>query len=197
MNKVEPTENIQDIKRAMLNLLEDLAKEKELVEKKVEERTAELARAKAHADTLIESLITGLIEFDDTFTVIRINRTAERILGVQREEIVGKQILPQDLERAGWLSLVEVSYPILSKRQKKIPLSLVGITSTANEMTITYPITLDIQVITTPVTLENGQTSGFIKVIRDISREKLIARSKSEFISIAAHQLRTDRKSVV
>src|SRR3989338_9147524 len=48
-----------------------------------------------------------------------------------------------------------------------------------------------LKIATVPIADYQGKTAGFIKVIHDVSRERVVARMKSELISIVAHQLRT------
>src|SRR3989338_4119711 len=37
----------------------------------------------------------------------------------------------------------------------------------------------------------SGEVAGYVKIMRDISHDALISKIKSEFVSVAAHQLRT------
>ncbi len=158
---------------------------------RVDERTRELKNAKAHSETVIENLTSGLIEYDNDFTVLRINKAAERLLGVPRGDVVGVQVLPHDRDREGWESLVSVSYPSVSDNERKVAPAVSGLAASVNEVTVHYPLERNLQVVTAPLVEDGGATRGFIKLIRDVTRERLIARSKSEFITIAAHQLRT------
>lgn len=176
-------------------LAEEYSKE---LEKKVTEKTSELSKTKLHIETIIENLPDGLIEYDSDFTVLRINRAAEKMLGVGSVGVVGKQIKPADIEKIELESLVKVSYPELATEGRKIPKEISGLSSAeVQEILIKYPIELEVQVVTAPVI--NPATSekyGLVKVIRDVTREKMISKNKSEFISIAAHQLRTPLSSV-
>ncbi len=163
------------------------------LEKQVEEKTREIVLAKTHTETIIENLTNGLLEYDNEFTLLRMNRAAEAILGIDRGETVGKKILPKDVDRERWRALVNVSYPALAPTVRKIKHAATDPTNAEiNEIAISYPLERELQVITAPIIdPATGEQQGFIKLLRDITREKSISRSKSEFISIAAHQLRT------
>lgn len=200
VRKKAEEEKIKTIKSAEVEkrkLSEEYSKK---LEKDVEAKTEELLRSKAHTETIIENLISGLIEYDSNFTVLRINRTAENMLGVSREEVIGRKITPKDVQDKKLKSLVEVSYPALSEKAHKIEKTASGVLDESvgvNEITIHHPLERTLQVITAPIiTPESGTRKGFIKVFRDITREKMISKSKSEFISIAAHQLRTPLSAV-
>ena len=170
------------------------------LEKQVEEKTREIVQAKIHIETIIENLTSGLLEYDDQFILLRINRAAEVLLGIDRQEVVGKEILPKDRKDSNkkhWQALIDVSYPALSPIEKKMKRTTAEFNAEANEITIQYPLERELQVITIPITDQvTGKQKGFIKLIRDITRERSISRSKSEFISIAAHQLRTPLSAI-
>ncbi len=170
------------------------------LETEVRIKTDELRRTNEHIETIIENLTVGLIEYDANFTVLKINRTAENILGVKRKDILGRRIEPKDILNQKMISLAKVSYPTLSEKVKKVAPSASGIDREGigvNEITIHFPLNRDLQVITAPIiTTRKESKEGFVKMIRDVTREKIISKSKSEFISIAAHQLRTPLSAI-
>jgi len=176
-------------------LTEQYSKE---LEKKVEEKTRELNLSKVHIETVIENLTSGLIEYGSNFTVVRINRAAEELLGLEHRSVTGKQIKPEDTTDPKLESLARVSYPGLAPEVRKLSKEVTGMNNAeVHEITINRPLEKELQVITAPIiSPETGEMQGFIKVIRDITRERMIAKSKSEFISIAAHQLRTPLSAV-
>lgn len=167
------------------------------LEKQVEEKTQEIVQAKTHIEAIVENLASGLIEYDDQFTLLRINRAAETLLGVDRAEVVGKKILPGGGNTPHWQALASILHPAPSPAAADMKGAGTEPATTTDELAIQYPLERELQVITVPIA---GQTvpkrQGFIKLIRDITREKNIARSKSEFISIAAHQLRTPLSAI-
>lgn len=195
----EQAEKIEAIKKTeeeRRRLTEQYSKE---LEKKVEEKTEELLQSKVHIETIVENFTSGLLEYDSEFNLLRMNRAAEELLGIDRAEVLGKQILPKDIDKERWQSLVTVSYPALSPTAKKIRRDAMGLSADVdmNELTVRHPLERELQVITAPIIDPTTKDRrGFVKVIRDITREKTIARSKSEFISIAAHQLRTPLSAI-
>ncbi len=176
------------------HLTEEYAKH---LEEQVREKTREITRSKVHVETILENLMNGLLEYSNTFTLLRMNRSAEEVLGIPRGEVVGQKILPKDLSKEHWQALVAVSYPALSPEAKKMKHEVLRKGVDVTNIKVTYPLARELQVITAPVINQiTGERQGFIKLVRDITREKTIARSKSEFISIAAHQLRTPLSAI-
>ncbi len=193
----EQAERIAVVKKAekdRRHLAEEYTKH---LEGQVREKTRESTQSKVHVETILENLMSGLLEYNNTFTLLRMNRSAEELLGVPRGEVVGKEILPKDLGKEHWQSLVDVSYPALSPEAKKVKHEVLRKGVDVTNIKVNYPLARELQVITAPVINSiTSERQGFIKLVRDITREKTIARSKSEFISIAAHQLRTPLSAI-
>ncbi|MBI3671174.1 PAS domain-containing protein [Candidatus Azambacteria bacterium] len=155
----------------------------------------ELLKRKKHTEVIVSNLINGIIQYDSDFRVLLINPMAESMLGVKREDIIGKQINTNLLNvDPKYESLVKVLYPALSDDVRRIP-SENG-KPKVFEIKITKPLEMELQVTTISIHDRSGIVNGYVKVLRDISREKAISKTKSEFISVAAHQLRTPLSAI-
>ncbi|MHB8651640.1 MAG: sensor histidine kinase [Minisyncoccota bacterium] len=169
----------------------------ETLEGRVAEQTEEAVRARAHADTILESLTLGIIEYQGDQTIVRVNRAAEEILGVKRDAVVGKKFLPMDMRAPELSSLAAITFFSSSGAALKQDVNnLYG--ALTDEIAIEFPIHRDLQVITVLVQTTDGRSSEYniIKLLRDITREKLVDKSKSNFITVAAHQLRTPLSAI-
>ncbi len=157
------------------------------------ERTKQLADSKVHSETILENLPLGVIEYDENFTILRINRTAELFLGVEREAILNSSIKPKDKKVKELSSLATVLYPALSEEGREINArEELEKDILKNEIMVIYPRKRELQIITVPIKdILGSKNPRFVKLFRDITQEKMVDRSKSEFIKIAAHQLRT------
>lgn len=161
------------------------------LEEIVRERTGELVREKLHTDAIIENLVLGLIEYSNDFTILRVNKAAEELLGFKREHVIGKRISGEDVKNKELQSLAEIIHMDPSRGTYENPVEHVG------EISIRYPIPCELQTITFKITSEtSGNDTQFVKIIRDITREKLIDKNKSDFITIVAHQLRTPLSAI-
>lgn len=157
----------------------------------------ELSKKQKQTATIVANLTSGLIQFDKDFRIRLINPKAQELLGVDQKDILGKVVssnLLKSKDKEKFESLVQVMYPSLAKEVKKIT-TKEGQPKMI-EMTIQKPFEADLQVITIPLLNDEKNTIGFLKVLRDISREKAISKTKSEFISVAAHQLRTPLSAI-
>lgn len=164
------------------------------LEKKVEERTKEITQSKKHIEKIIESLTIGIVEHDDSFVISRINTAAENMLGINRELIVGKKIPKSSTD----LNISTVSKILYLTDPENIETKNTNKNTSTYEITLQEPIKKTLQVTSVPFN-ERTNTVGikkYIKLIRDITKEKEIDEAKSNFISIAAHQLRTPLSAI-
>ena len=181
----------EEQKEQLASVTRELQKLNGSLEEQVEVRTRELSGEKVHSETIIESLTNGLVEYTTDFKVIRINKAAEELLGISRERIVGRKITPSDSTVPELEALALVTFPILSTTDQKPTAAATGISYAVNELSLRGLHPRELQTVTAPIIGERGETAGFLKILRDVTGEKKISREKSEFISIAAHQLRT------
>lgn len=141
---------------------------------------------------IISRLTDGLIVYDIYFRVLLINSKAEEILGIRREDVLGKVIKPEMQQDPRFRLFVQTIFPSLASKVKKITAQYPEVM----EVSFTEPKELELQITTNPIVDSGGRLTGYLKIIHDISRERAISRMKSEFITIAAHQMRTPLAAV-
>ena len=144
-------------------------------------RLAEHERKKS--ESIIANLTDGLVMLSRDKNIIMVNPKAEEYLGVGEEKILGKKADDKELlQKYPRLKHFFAWFPKDSKDQKKVKKEQVELNSDNKEFFNIY---------TTYVLDQHGKTLGIVKTFHDVTREKLIEQMKTEFISIASHQLRT------
>ncbi len=164
---------LEDVRRANLNLLDDIEEERE-----------NIIAAKAKDEARFESVVEGLIAVDNERKIMAVNKAAVDILGWKTEELIGHIItdLPIDDETGNLLSL--------ANRPTSMALAT-GETVKVNCFFIRKDNTkIPIAITAAPIKLAGG-VIGLIEIVRDMTRENELDQVKNEFISIASHQLRT------
>jgi len=163
----------EQTQKAMLNIMEDLEQAKAVIE--VE---------KVKDEAILASIGDGLIAVDKDSKVVIVNKSAQKILGLKRANLMGKDINSLRFEDE------EGRQPPLSRRPTSIALttgrSVSGSYFFTRKDTTRLPLAINI----TPIKLD-GKIIGALDILRDVTREKEIDRAKSEFVSLASHQLRT------
>lgn len=163
----------ENIKQAMLNVMEDLEAAKTQIE---------LEKAKDEA--IIASVGEGLIAVDTDKKIIIMNASAEKMLGWDMKDMIGREITSLPLEDEDGHILP------LTKRPTYISIATGKPTNAIYHFVRKDKTRFPIAINVTPVKLA-GKTIGAIDIFRDITQEKEIDRVKSEFVSLASHQLRT------
>ncbi|MBI1960839.1 MAG: PAS domain-containing protein, partial [Candidatus Liptonbacteria bacterium] len=138
-------------------------------------------------DRLFVHSADGIIFYDANFSVERMNRAAEEIFGVAVAETAGTRITPEFARSPRFRLLAQIMFPSLASSS--------SIVSEADGAHIADVTTADpvgqFRVATIRVADESGATIGFMKILRETGRASSVTQMKNEFISVAAHNLRT------
>jgi two-component system, NtrC family, sensor histidine kinase KinB len=137
---------------------------------------------------IIANFTDAIVAYDEDFKITAFNRVAEELFGVKQEDILGKVASPEWAKTPATAILTRVLFPSLApsmtwRSEPNVYPQVVDITFLEPhlELTITTVRTID----------ANGMITGFFKIIKDKTREQELITAKSEFLTVAAHQLRT------
>ncbi len=158
---------------------------------KSEKLSAHLLQEKLRYEALLSSIGEGTIATDRNGRIIFMNKVAEELTGLRFKEAKGQlfvnsiqaqnekgETIPLD-DRPIFLALLYrknvtvQDYFYIRKDGRRFPIIITA----------------------SPILLE-GNLIGAISIFRDITKEKEIDRAKSEFVSLASHQLRTPLSTI-
>ena len=138
--------------------------------------------------SIIVNFNDGVIVYDPNFKILIFNKAAERIFNLESNEIIGQIISPDKIKEQKFNFLAQVIFPSLAPLVVKRSDS--GVYPQITDISLESP-KAELRVITDRIIDSNGQLLGFVKLIHNRTREIELMKSKNEFISVAAHQLRT------
>lgn len=176
----EKASYLEDQRKAILNILED-----------VEEEKQKTKREKDKIDAILQSIGDAVFVVNQESEIIMFNKIAEQLSGYSSKEAMGanyKKILKFVFEKnekendefikkameTGEIKEMANHTMLVSKSGKKIPVA-----DSAS-----------------PLKDHQGNIKGCVVVFRDVTREREIDRAKTEFVSLASHQLRTPLSSI-
>ncbi|MBI3120139.1 MAG: PAS domain-containing protein [Candidatus Kerfeldbacteria bacterium] len=148
------------------------------------EREHELIVERDRTRSIIANLIDGLLVVDQHRQIMILNSQAEDMLAVPALEWVTRSIQDSELPQ----NLVQLRDMMNQARASYAPVT--------KEMVIQNARRYVVSVTVAHVVGIEGAIIGQMAVLRDITREKEIDRMKSEFISVASHQLRTPLSAI-
>lgn len=159
----EKTKELEAVRSALINMLED---EEEAKRKAEEEKDKTLA--------IITKFTDGLLVFNEKNTLVLINPQAELFFHAKPKELLEKS--PEELLK---IPRIKEVIKLLGKELRPI---------FRKELRLEGDLVLEVSSI---LMKKEKKKLGTIVILHDISREKMIEEMKTEFVSIAAHQLRT------
>ncbi|MEK7635091.1 MAG: MASE3 domain-containing protein [Patescibacteria group bacterium] len=134
----------------------------------------------------IDGAFTHIVITNEKATILYANKAVEEITGFTKEEIIGKnpslwgKQMPDSFYKDFWKTIKEdkktFAGEIINKRK---------------DGTL-----YDADIRVSPILDDKGNVRFFVGIERDITHEKEIDRAKTEFISLAAHQLRTPLSTI-
>ena len=138
--------------------------------------------------SIIFNLYDGVIAYDPNFKVLIFNKAAEQIFNIGASEVIGESFNLEKNRDYKFKLLVQVIFPSLAP--VVVRRSETGIYPQVVDLSFDDPQT-ELRVTTDRIIDPNGRLLGFVKLVHDRTREVGLLRSKTEFIGIASHQLRT------
>jgi len=181
-NELQYKKDLEDSQAAILNMLDDHKKAAE-----------EILKKKALDEAILASIGDGLVVVDKEGEITYVNQAFEKMLGWTSAEVLGKhflEVVPREDERG---EVVPFTERILNK-------VLSGEVVVADLTNPFYYIRKDksrfpTSSIVNSILLDGG-IIGVVETFRDITKEKEIDKAKTEFVSLASHQLRTPLSTI-
>lgn len=208
LNKYELKEYSEtEEERAIVNLLDDLNAKLEEIEasnvlleqnKKVIMNIMDdslilnnrLREESNKIQTILSNMSDALYVVDMNERIMSFNATAEKTFGWTQDEIIGKkdsEIFSKvrfanatEPDKCGLPCMIHSAW----KNDKNINLSFIVLTKKNGDEVI-------VSISATPILNEKGKAISGIITIHDLTHEFEIDRAKTEFVSVASHQLRT------
>ncbi len=137
-------------------------------------------------EAILRSIGDSVFATDKDGTIILFNKTAEETIGIPAEKAIGShysQIVTFIKESDGTPANDFVSEAIREGKIKELANHILLIKKNGT--------TIPVADSAAPIMSDDGTVIGCVVVFRDITKEYQIDKAKTEFVSLASHQLRT------
>ncbi len=173
-------ESFEEQQRAILNILEDVKEERDKVKK--------FAQDLIKFQLAVENVSDLIVITDIEGRIIYVNKAIKRITGFRKRDVLNRKAGSKGL----WGGLMEKEFYRKMWKTIKNKKPFTGEFKNKRKNGEEYYSIVNI----VPVLGENNQISFFVAVERDITERRRIDRAKSEFVSLASHQLRTPLSTI-
>ena len=172
---------LQNKQLAIINILEDVEDEKQ--------KAISIADDLKKFQMAVEGASDHIVITDPEGIVLFANKSAEIISGFKKDEIIGKKAGSKELWGGQMSDDVYKKLWHTIKYEKK-PFS--GIFDNIRKSGDKYEAAATIA----PILGSSKEVLYYVGIERDVTKEKEIDRTKTEFVSLASHQLRTPLSSI-
>ncbi len=174
------TKELEETKDKLAKTLEETKDAKEKVENEKNKTMA-----------IISNLVDPIIILDQESKILLFNPEAKEIFGLGQSSLGKKINKKNNYSLENFKKVIKKDYTVTSGEE------LESRNSDEEEVEIEHQgDNLTYRVVTTKVYDNKNKFIGTMKIFSDLTREKRINRLKTEFVSIAAHQLRTPLSAI-
>jgi PAS domain S-box-containing protein len=171
---------LEEKQKAILNVLEDVREEKE-----------KAAREKEKDDAVLYSIGDGVFVVDKDKKIVMFNKAASEISGYSPEYAVGRR----------YDDVLRFIYELNGKKNDKFIRRAFKTGKIQEMLNHSLLVTkrgrkIAVSNSAAPLKDKNENVTGCVIVFRDVTKEREIDKAKSEFVSLASHQLRTPLTSI-
>lgn len=181
LNKIEEkNKNLEETQKAVLNVLDDLELEKQKV-------TIE----KDKIDAIIQSIGDGVFVVDKNLRILLFNQVSATLSGYSLEEAIGKkydEILKFENEETGEKTDKFIIETLKSGKAQSMSNHTLLVRKNGEKIPVADSAA--------PIFDKNKEVIGCVVVFRDTTLEREVDKAKTEFVSLASHQLRTPLSAI-
>ena len=183
---------VQDIsdRRAAEAERERLLAEQVDARKRIEDLAETAQRRAAELQSVLDSMVEGIIVVGADRRVTLVNGAASAILGVSADDLLGYNFA----ELPGILRMRHPDGQPFDAGELALSSALDGVTVVAQDEIIRNPLTgrnVYVRVGAAPIRASDGRVTGAVLVVQDVSALTELDRLKDQFIAVAAHELKT------
>ncbi|MEO6729462.1 MAG: ATP-binding protein [Candidatus Dojkabacteria bacterium] len=180
INLEQSVKELESTKSAVLNILEDL---------QVERDAASTERDKV--DAILYSIGDAVFVVDENYKITIFNKVAQELTGHSEKEAIGMNY--SDILKFIYEDTKDVNDKFIKESIEK------GITTAMSNHTVLVGkdgMEIPVSDSAAPLKDLNDKVIGCVVVFRDITKEREIDKAKTEFVSLASHQLRTPLSAI-
>ncbi|OGZ00937.1 MAG: hypothetical protein A3B13_02765 [Candidatus Liptonbacteria bacterium RIFCSPLOWO2_01_FULL_45_15] len=144
--------------------------------------------SESELESILNNFGDALIIYDDSFKVLFFNNAGEKLFMINEGEIVDITIGPEAVNDSRLRLIAQIVFPTLAPVM--IPRSQAGTWPQIVDLSFSEP-QLELRVSTSQLSQIPGKPARFLKVIQNRTHEVALLKTKSDFVSVASHQLKT------
>ena len=196
--EIVSNDEIGDLALIFNNMISQIRSLYEGLEQKVKERTQELAEKveeirneKEKFSTILFGIGDGILVIDRDLNIAVWNKVAEKISGFSSKEVVGKKydsVLKFINEKTGEIAKDFIRATIETGEAQEMPNYTMLVKKDGSQVAVADS--------SAPLKDKDGAVAGCVVIFRDTTKEREIDRAKTEFVSLASHQLRTPLSAI-
>lgn len=155
-------------------------------ERELERVNQEILIEKQNIESILREMGDAVFTTDVEGKIMTVNRAMEKLCGVEEKNVKGKSVYDTFcFVYEGTTEAVKDIMPEVLKIKKPVRPKAIMILERENGRQIMT------DGVITPIFRKEGEITGTVWVLRDVTRERELERMRTDFISLASHQLRT------